>query len=84
MVHTQWTVGDRVRLHFRHWVRPHALGTIVAIDLERNSDYVYYVQFDTLGRGIDGRFLWVDALNLEAIDEATNSNTKSATDEAKS
>lgn len=73
MLPVDWKIGDRVRAHWRHWLRPHAPGTIVAIDLERNSEYVYYIQFDHLGKGIKGRHLWLDAYNLEHFDESLSS-----------
>lgn len=66
-----WKVGDRVRVNLHHWARPHAVGTIEEIDMERDSEHVYYVRFDQKGRGIEGHFLWLDAYNMEHFDEST-------------
>ena len=59
--------GDRVRAIGRHWLRPHAYGVISAIEPNR-GEYMYLVEFDLLGKGIEGKFLYMDWLSFDLIE----------------
>jgi len=58
--------GQRVRVSGRHWLRPHAFGWVKAIEPDR-GEYMYLLEFDrkVAGRGIDGKFLYLDKLSFE-------------------
>ncbi len=60
--------GDRVRAVGRHWLRPHAFGWVSEIEPDR-GEYMYLVEFDrtVVGKGIDGKFLWMDKLSFEVV-----------------
>ena len=59
--------GDRVRAIGRHWLRPHAYGVISAIEPNR-GEYMYLVEFDQVGKGIEGKFLYMDWLSFDVIE----------------
>lgn len=60
--------GDRVRAVGRHWLRPHGYGVIATIEPDR-GEYMYLVEFDRLGKGIEGRFLYMDRLSFEVVED---------------
>lgn len=72
--------GDRVRAVGRHWLRPHGFGFVSAIEPDRGEN-MYLIEFDRLGKGIEGKFLYMDRLSFEVIGNeqgTSNSNTRNA------
>ena len=59
-------VGDRVRVNGRHWLRPYEFGYVREIDPTKGGN-AHLIEFDFVGRGIDGKFLYMDLLSFEAV-----------------
>lgn len=58
-------IGDQVRVAGHHWLRPNAVGQIVAFKGDR-GDAHWEVEFaPEVGRGFEGgRYLWMSDSNL--------------------
>ena len=65
--------GSRVRVSGRHWLRPHGSGTVVRVDPER-GEFMFWIEFDVEGKGIEGKFLYLDKYSFEVLDEPARSN----------
>jgi hypothetical protein len=65
----KFTVGEHVKVHPGHWLRPKAVGQIIKID-EKKVDHCYLVRFRErfTGGGIRGESLWLMALQLQRVD----------------
>ena len=65
--------GQRVRVSGRHWLRPHAYGWVHAIEPDR-GEYMYLIDFDRVGKGIEGHFLYMDNLSFEVVSDGQRSS----------
>ena len=62
------SVGDRVQVDIRHWIRRGELGTIEAVDYDRRSEHKFLVKFDKHGPGFDeGWYLWLGDWSFERL-----------------
>ena len=59
--------GSRVRVSGRHWLRPHGSGTVVRVEPER-GEFMFFIEFDVEGKGLDGKFLYLDRASFEVWD----------------
>lgn len=65
--------GDRVRAIGRHWLRPGAFGHVATIEPDRGEN-MYLVEFDQIGKGIAGKFLYMDSLSFEVVENEQRTN----------
>ncbi|MGH7772864.1 MAG: DUF1918 domain-containing protein [Candidatus Binatia bacterium] len=61
----KFAVGEHVKVHRGHWLRPHAVGQIIEID-EKKGDHCYLIRFRKrfTGGGIRGESLWLAGQQL--------------------
>jgi hypothetical protein len=61
----KFKVGEHVRVHPGHWLRPQAVGRIIELD-KKKGDHRYLIKFRTgfTGGGIQGKSLWLAAWQL--------------------
>ncbi len=64
----KFTVGEHVKVHRRHWLRPQAVGQIIEID-KKKGDHCYLIRFRErfTGGGIRGERLWLAAQQLQKL-----------------
>lgn len=69
-------IGEPVRVHLKHWLRPQSMGRIVEHNAKRKSDHKWLVIFDEIrdGGGFtmdgqEGQFLWFSENQLERLDD---------------